>query len=95
MERRNVISWRVSALKYLAEIGFDGVVLIPEDEDWSLSNVNYRHQTRWEWAALDASAVIVFWVPRDFSVVPKYRFWRILEPWLKKPLATKWCNPTS
>jgi 8-oxo-dGTP pyrophosphatase MutT (NUDIX family) len=62
-------SWRPEALQILEELGYDGVVFIPESADgkWKQS---YTDQVEWELDGLEKSDRIVFWVPRDLRVMP-------------------------
>jgi len=62
-------SWRTEALNILEELNFEGVVYIPEymrRKDF----VDNDKQFEWEWEALHAADVIVFWVPRVFPELP-------------------------
>lgn len=61
-----VKSWRPDALKILEDIGYDGVVFIPEDREGGF-HLEYDHQISWEDKYLNVADVIVFWVPRDIS----------------------------
>ncbi len=61
--------WRKEALEILKELGFDGVVYVPEFETPS-PELDYKKQTHWEWNALHNSTVIVFWIPRIFPDLP-------------------------
>ena len=66
-----VASWRPAALQLLEDQGFSGIVFVPEDADneWRKS---YMEQVNWERAALDAAAVVFFWVPRDLKTMPGF-----------------------
>jgi hypothetical protein len=66
-----VPSWRPAALEILGRLGFGGAVFVPEAADWGAHD-NYDAQIDWEWAALDAASAIVFWIPRDLSVMPAF-----------------------
>jgi hypothetical protein len=59
-------TWRPEALAILEELGFEGTVYVPESEDWAKHD-SYDLQVDWEWAGIDASRIVVFWVPRDLS----------------------------
>ena len=67
------ISWRIEACRLLHKHGFDGVIYSPEwregvkPQDWS-----YEKQIEWEVQALQASALILFWIPRDLDVLPGF-----------------------
>ena len=62
-------SWRVEACKKLEELGFDGVVYVPEYSSWKLKE-HYEEQAMWEREALTEATVILFWVPRSFPDMP-------------------------
>lgn len=64
-------SWRPDALSILEALARRPTnVYVPEREDWS--SVNYDDQVEWEWWALSAASVVVFWVPRDLATMPGY-----------------------
>ena len=58
-------SWRGRAVEILEKLGFTGRVYIPERRDDP--NYDYVKQLDWEWDALHAASVIVFWVPRHID----------------------------
>lgn len=62
-------SWRPKALEILEELGYQGVVFVPEpaDGEWRGS---YTDQTEWEKMGLEFADKIVFWVPRDLRTMP-------------------------
>jgi 8-oxo-dGTP pyrophosphatase MutT (NUDIX family) len=64
-----VPSWRPQAISILEELGYDGVVFVPEinNGEWPRE---YEEQILWEEAALHLSDCIVFWVPRDMTTLP-------------------------
>ena len=64
-------SWRPYAVKLLREMGFDGVVYVPE---YSTGEVlrNYDSQIDWEWKALDQAGIVLFWVPRNLETMPAF-----------------------
>ena len=66
-----VPSWRPYALSVLKRLGFDGDVYVPEAMGWS-PHSNYNAQIDWEWGALDRSATIVFWIPRELETMPAF-----------------------
>jgi hypothetical protein len=66
---KDVKSWRPEALEILQQLGFEGTVLVPERNDWSVK-FDYTDQIDWEFAGLSDSTVIVFWVPRDMAIMP-------------------------
>lgn len=62
-------SWRKDALQILQDVGYDGVVFVPEPRGGKLDEAfNHSEQVEWEEAALNLSDVILFWVPRDLSL---------------------------
>jgi len=61
-------SWRVEATRILQELGFLGVVYVPEQKD--RIQFDYLNQVSWEQEALTACDVIVFWVPRNMKTFP-------------------------
>lgn len=61
-------SWRVEALSILEELGYDGIVFLPEGREGF--NGNVPSQIVWEEEALNRADVIVFWVPRDMDKLP-------------------------
>jgi hypothetical protein len=66
-----VPSWRPAALGALVKVGYAGTVYVPEDRKGGF-NGRYDAQVAWEWAALDAAAVVLFWVPRDLTTLPGF-----------------------
>lgn len=63
--------WRKDSLLLLKKIGFTGTVMIPEKEDWQPHN-EYDRQVEWEFEALNAATVVVFWVPRNLPDFPAF-----------------------
>lgn len=59
-------SWRPQALHLLEQMGYTGVVFVPEPADgkWLSGGDAYQEQVEWERQCLDLADVIVFWVPR-------------------------------
>lgn len=66
-----VASWRVDAVKKLEELGFDGVVFVPEYSTW-VPKTNYIDQANWEREALTEATVILFWIPRSLPDMPGF-----------------------
>jgi hypothetical protein len=64
---------------------FDGVVWVPETAS-GRPQPEYDHQVEWEYAALHAADVIVFWVPRELRLLPgfttnvEFGFWMAASP---------------
>ena len=67
----NVISWRTEACNKLEELGFDGVVYVPEYSTWK-PKTDYVDQAMWERQALSEATVILFWVPRKLPDMPAF-----------------------
>ena len=67
-------SWRKDAVRILEEKDFDGNVYIPESEtgDYSAINLDTTGYPEWEWARLERSQIILFWVPRDLEKLPGF-----------------------
>lgn len=68
---KEVASWRVEAVKKLEELGFDGVVFVPEYSTW-IPKENYEDQANWEREALTEATVILFWIPRSLPDMPGF-----------------------
>lgn len=59
-------SWRNKAVEYITNLGFEGMVHVPEFKEGVKWDDRYiKQQTMWEWDCLGFSEVIMFWVPRD------------------------------
>lgn len=70
---RAVASWRPQALEMLAQLGFNGAVIIPEDRDFdNRTDFDYAGQIDWERACLKAATIVVFWVPRHLVDMPAF-----------------------
>lgn len=76
----NVISWRTEACQLLENLGFDGVVYVPEYSTWK-PKTDYVDQATWERVALTKATVISFWVPRKlpdmaaFTTNVEFGYW--------------------
>ena len=68
---KDVPSWRPQALELLKELDWDGVVMIPEYDDWNALE-SYEGQIEWEQNCLHACGKVVFWVPRDLETMPAF-----------------------
>src|SRR5262249_44966669 len=66
-----VASWRPDALGILRQLGFTGIVLVPERRDLS-AKVSYLDQVEWEYAGLETCSVLAFWVPRELESLPGF-----------------------
>lgn len=67
----DIKSWRPEALKILNDLGFEGVVYVPEREIDDRTNGGPA-QAMWEREALFNAKVIVFWIPRSFPDMPAF-----------------------
>lgn len=67
----SIESWRKYACKYLEEIGFDGVVYVPEYSIWKPKE-DYTDQAVWERVALSNATIIAFWIPRQLPDMPAF-----------------------
>ena len=75
----DVETWRKKAIKILEELGFDGIVYVPELEHDNRT-FNYDNQVWWEREALHNASSIVFWVPRSeflpaFTTNVEFGYW--------------------
>lgn len=76
----SVISWRTDACEILEQLGFDGVVYVPEYSTWKPKE-DYVDQAMWERIALTNATVILFWVPRKlpnmaaFTTNVEFGYW--------------------
>ena len=68
---KEVASWRIEAVKKLEELGFDGVVFVPEYSTW-IPKENYVNQANWEREALTEATIILFWIPRSLPDMPGF-----------------------
>ena len=66
-----VQTWRKEAIKLLQDLGFDGIVYVPERE-FDDRTFNYDNQVWWEREALHNANSIVFWIPRDIKTMPAF-----------------------
>lgn len=66
-----VPSWRPEAIRILTEIGYDGVVFVPEGEHETWTT-NYDTQVETEERMLRTADCIVCWVPRHIERMPAF-----------------------
>lgn len=64
-------SWRKDACRQLEELGFDGVVYVPEYSSWKPKE-DYVDQAMWERNALTEATIILFWIPRKLPELPAF-----------------------
>lgn len=67
--RPEVSSWRPEALRVLSQLGFDGHVYVPEDEQGGMHG-EYAAQLDWETKGLQRADAIVFWLARSMPDMP-------------------------
>lgn len=67
----NSISWREEAIEILNNLGFDGLVYVPEYSTWKPKE-DYTDQAMWERIALTNADVILFWIPRSIPDMPAF-----------------------
>lgn len=67
----NVVSWRTEVCKILDQMGFDGVIYVPEYSTWK-PKADYVDQAMWERIALTNTTVILFWIPRELPDMPAF-----------------------
>lgn len=67
----NEKSWRKEACNILEQIGFDGVVYVPEYSTWKPKD-SYVDQAMWEREALSEATIIIFWIPRHLPDMPGF-----------------------
>lgn len=83
-----VPSWRPKALEILKNLGFEGIVLVPERRNWQDGDQDFKYesQVNWERAGLEKCTKIVFWVPRKMKTMPalttnvEFGYWLAREP---------------
>jgi len=68
---KEVKSWRPEAIAKIKQLGFDGVIYIPEYEGLR-EKEEYIEQALWEREALTEATVIMFWVPRKLPNMPAF-----------------------
>ena len=63
--------WRFEAFKILEELGFDGTVITPTNENYQTYLQNHDkdatllQQTKWEYETMHKCSALVFWIPRS------------------------------
>lgn len=67
----NVESWRTKACNIIEQLGFDGIVYVPEYSTWK-PKTDYVDQAQWERDALSNASVIAFWIPRTLPDMPAF-----------------------
>ena len=68
---KDIISWRNEAIKILENLGFDGIVYVPEYSSWK-PKTDYVDQAMWERVGLSNATIIAFWIPRHLPDMPAF-----------------------
>ncbi|HVI69789.1 MAG TPA: nucleoside 2-deoxyribosyltransferase domain-containing protein [Magnetospirillaceae bacterium] len=71
----SVQSWRPEAIRILAEMGYDGVVFVPEprgERKDDLGPDGYLNQVDWEEECMNMADIIMCWLPRDPQTMPGF-----------------------
>ena len=68
---KDTSSWRIEACNILENMGFDGIVYVPEYSSWKPKE-SYVDQAMWERIALSEATTIVFWIPRYLPDMPAF-----------------------
>jgi 8-oxo-dGTP pyrophosphatase MutT (NUDIX family) len=72
-QEKELVSWRIEALAYLENQGFDGVIFCPEHKDNIFpDNFDYDQQVGWEDKHLKMADLVVFWIPRKIKTMPAF-----------------------
>ena len=64
-------SWRKDACEILKNLGFDGIVYIPEFQKED-NPMDFMNQVEWERDGLSNANIILFYVPRKFPELPGF-----------------------
>lgn len=86
-------SWRKIACEKLQELGFDGLVYVPE---YSTGNMkpDLTDQASWERAGLQAASIIIFYIPRKLPELAGFTTNIEFGMWItKKPNNCMLCIP--
>ena len=71
---KHVPSWRPDAIEILRDLGYEGLVLVPEDSEGQFRR-EYTDQIAWEQEGLEACSefgCIAAWVPRCLETMPAF-----------------------
>lgn len=86
-------SWRKIACDLLEEMGYDGIVYVPEFKDEDMP-VELEAQASWERVGLENAKAIVFYLPRELPDMPGFTTNVEFGMWLaRKPNETILCCP--
>ena len=61
-------SWRQDAVNLLVELGYNGIIYVPEDRSGRYGP-DRENQEDWEWNALEKAGKIIFWIPGKVNIV--------------------------
>lgn len=67
----DIKTWRKEAIAILEQLGFDGIVYVPEKE-YDDRTFDYDNQVFWEREVLHTADVIVFYIPRNLANMPAF-----------------------
>ena len=88
-------SWRKDACKILKELGFKGLVYIPEFETGNMKP-DLTEQAEWERQGLEKATVILFYINRKLPELPGFTTNIEYGMWLaKRPNACELCIPAN
>lgn len=68
----DVESWRPEVLDILYQKEYDGVVYVPEFRNGVHPPADYKDAPFWEHRMIDASDMVLFWIPRDLEKLPGF-----------------------
>ncbi len=61
----HLVSWRIKALSVLEQLGYDGVVFVPEADGGNWDELDYKQVNDWETRCLNIADNIIFYINRD------------------------------
>jgi len=67
---KDVKSWRPKAIEYLKD--YNGYVFCPEPSNGVWGQYAYKEQIEWEYRAMKAANIILFWIPRNLETMPAF-----------------------
>jgi len=79
----DVESWRPEAIRLLEELGFDGIVFVPEHRDGLKEGVPDEVYEDWEYRHLNVADCILFWIPRKLRTMPGFTTNIEFGDWMK------------
>lgn len=68
------VDWRPEAIEIFESLSFDGTLFVPAPflTRYNSHEENYYHQIDWEDRALQATTIVMFWVPRELKTMPAF-----------------------